>query len=233
MLDLGNPMVIGSNSRKIRFQIEPDFLLGRGLTQVHDLPYLQPKNKKMGVTIHYKGKLNSANDIDSFCEEMEDIAISMGWKHTLIDKFDNNDKTPVKGIIIRPHEKSESLQLITDQHGNLRNVFAFEFAGEDSDLTYLNFIKTQFAPVEIHIAVIKLLKYIQKKYISNLDVYDEGDYWQTGDEKILKGKNDFLNEAINQLAKVLDSIEFDKDSSTESIADKIEEVLKNMKFRKR
>jgi hypothetical protein len=186
----------------------------------------------MGVTIHYKGKLNSADEIDSFCEEMEDIAKSMGWKHTVIDKFDSNDKTPVKGIIIQPHEKSESLQLISDQQGNLRNVFAFDFASEDSELTYLNFIKTQFAPVEIHAAVIKLLKYIQQKYISNLDVYDEGDYWQTGDEKLLKGKIDFLNGAIEQLAEVLNTVEFDKDSSPESIVDKIEEILKNMKFRK-
>jgi hypothetical protein len=87
----------------------------------------------------------------------------------------------------------------------------------------MNFIKTQFAPVEIHIAVIKLLKYIQQKYISNLDVYDEGDYWQTGnDQKFLKGKIDFLNAAINHLENVLNSIEFEKDSSAESIADKNE-----------
>ena len=187
----------------------------------------------MGVTIHYKGKLNSADYIDSFYEEMEDIAKSMGWKHTLIDRFDNNDKTPVKGVIIRPHEKSESLQLITDQQGNLRNVFAFEFAGEDSELTYMNFIKTQFAPVEIHIAVIKLLKYIQQKYISNLDVYDEGDYWQTGDEKILKGKIDFLNKAMDQLEGILSSIKFEENETAESVADKIEEVLKKMMFKKR
>jgi hypothetical protein len=77
-----------------------------------------------------------------------------------------------------------------------------------------------------------LLKYIQKKYISNLDVYDEGEYWQTGDEKILKERIDFLNGAINHLSEVLNSIEFEKDISPESIADKIEEVLKNMKFRK-
>jgi len=186
----------------------------------------------MGVTIHYKGKLNSVDDIDSFCEEMEDISKSMGWKHTVIDKFDNNDKIPVKGIIIRPHEKSESLQLISDQKGNLRNVFAFEFAGEDSELTYLNFIKTQFAPVENHIAVIKLLKYIQQKYISNLDVYDEGEYWQTGDEKILKRKIDFLNSVMDQLEDVLNTIEIEEGTSAESIADKIEEVLKNTKFRK-
>jgi hypothetical protein len=190
-----------------------------------------PKTK-MGVTIHYKGKLNSSDNIDSFCEEMEDIATSMGWKHTVIDKFVSNDKTPVKGIIIRPHEKSESLQLISDQQGNLRNVFAFEFAGEDSELTYLNFIKTQFAPFVIHIVIIKLLKYIQQKYISNLDVYDEGEYWLTENATLLKDKFDFLNAKIIILEEVFSRIEFKKDCTPELTVDKIEEVLKSMKFRK-
>ena len=121
---------------------------------------------------------------------------------------------------------------MTDQQGTLRNAFAMEFAGEDSELTYLNFIKTQFAPVENHIAIIKLLKYIQQKYISNLDVYDEGEYWQTGDEKILKRKIDFLNSVMDQLEDVLNTIEIEEGSSAESIADKIEEVLKKTKFRK-
>jgi hypothetical protein len=187
----------------------------------------------LGVTIHYKGKLDSVENIDSFCEEMEDIAKSMDWKHTVIDKFDSSDKVPVKGIIIKPHKKSESLQLVTDKQGNLRNVFALEFAGDDSTLTFLNFIKTQFAPVEIHIAVIKLLKYIQQKYISNLDVYDEGDYWQTGDENILKGKIDFLNSAMDQLEDALKSIELKEGSTAESVADKIEELLKKMNFKRK
>jgi hypothetical protein len=185
----------------------------------------------MGVTIHYKGKLNSADDVNSFCEEMEDIAKSMGWKCSAFD-FDDKSNVPLKGVIIGPHEKSEPLPLMLDKNGFLRNPFMLEISKGDDELTWINHVKTQFAPIENHIAVIKLLKYIQKKYISNLDVYDEGDYWQTGDEKILKGKIDFLNGAINHLSEVLNSIEFDKDSSPESIADKIEEVLKKMHFRK-
>lgn len=187
----------------------------------------------MGVTIHYKGKLDTIENIESFCEEMEDIAKSMGWKHTIIDKFDSSDKVPVKGIIIKPHKKSESLQLVTDKQGNLRNAFALEFASDDTTLTYFNFIKTQFAPVEIHIAVIKLLKYIQQKYISNLDVYDEGDYWQTGDENILKKKIDFLNNAMEQLEDALKTVEFRENETADSVADKIEELLKKMNFRKK
>ncbi len=185
----------------------------------------------MGVTIHYKGKLNSAESIDSFCDEMKDIAKSMGWKYSSFD-FDGKDKEPLKGLIIGPHEKAEPLPFMVDKNGFLRNPFMLEISKGDDEFTWFNHIKTQFAPIEIHIAVIKLLKYVQEKYISNLDVYDDGEYWQTGDEKILRGKIDFLNSAMDQLEDVLNSIEFEENSSAESIADKIEEVLKNMKFRK-
>ncbi len=184
----------------------------------------------MGVTIHYKGKLNSADNIDSFCEEMEDIAKSMDWKCSAFN-FDDKSNVPLKGVIIGPHEKSEPLPFMIDKNGFLRNPFMLEISKGDDKFTWFNHTKTQFAPVEIHIAVIKLLKYIQQKYISSLDVYDEGDYWQTGDEKILKRKIDFLNSVMDQLEDVLNTIEIEKGSSAESIADKIEEVLKNTKFR--
>jgi len=186
----------------------------------------------MGVTIHYKGKLNSADDIDSFCEEMEDIAKSMGWKCSAFD-FDDKSNVPLKGVIIGPHEKSEPLPFMVDKNGFLRNPFMLEFSKGDDEFTWFNHIKTQFAPIENHIAVIKLLKYIQQKYISNLDVYDEGEYWQTGNEKILKRKIDFLNSVMDQLEDVLSTIEIEEGSSAESIVDKIEEVLKKTKFRKR
>jgi hypothetical protein len=45
----------------------------------------------MGVTIHYKGTLNSADELDLFCEEMEDIAKSMGWKYSAVD-FNEKDR---------------------------------------------------------------------------------------------------------------------------------------------
>jgi hypothetical protein len=64
---------------------------------------------------------------------------------------------------------------MVDKKGFLRNPFMLEISKGDDEFTWFNHIKTQFAPVEIHVAVIKLLKYIQQKYISNLDVYDEGE----------------------------------------------------------
>ncbi len=114
----------------------------------------------MGVTIHYKGNLNSVDDIGSFCEEIEDIAKSMGWKYNSFD-LDEKDNTPVKGLFIGPHSKAEMLQLMFDKNGFLRNALMFEHFPHDKKITYLNHFKTQFAPVEIHVAVINLLKYKQ------------------------------------------------------------------------
>lgn len=185
----------------------------------------------MGVTIHYKGKLDCVENIDSFCEEMEDIAKSMGWKYSVFD-FNEKDREPLKGLIIGPHQKSEPLPFMVDKKGFLRNPFMLEISKGDDEYTWFNHIKTQFAPVEIHVAVIKLLKYIQQKYISNLDVYDEGDYWQTGDQTLLKRKINFLNSVMDQFEDVLNSVKFEENETAESVADKIEEILKKTKFRK-
>lgn len=185
----------------------------------------------MGITIHYKGKLNSTDLIDPFCEEMEDISKSMNWKINSFD-FNEKDKTPVKGLFIGLHPESELLQFMIDKNGYLRNALMLEHYPHDNEMTFLNHTKTQFAPVEVHTAIIKLLKYIHKKYIGNLEVYDEGDYWEKEDPVILKEKIDFLAEKINFLADALNSVEFEKGTSPESVADKIEELLRKMNFGK-
>lgn len=186
----------------------------------------------MGVTIYYKGKLDSVKDIASFCDELEDIAKSMQWKHSVFREFDNKDKVPLKGLIISPHPDSESLQFMTDQLGFLRNAFSFRFREPDDSLTFSNFIKTQFAPVDIHIAIVKLLKYVQKKYISNLEVYDDGQYWETGDAGILEKKINFLNSAMDFLEDALNSTEFKPNDTVETVAQKIEEILKRLNLKK-
>ncbi|GAB1451250.1 hypothetical protein MASR2M47_13060 [Draconibacterium sp.] len=186
----------------------------------------------MGITIHYTGKLNSTDLIDPFCEEMEDISRSMNWKINSFD-YHEEDKTPVKGLFIGPHPEAELLQFMIDKNGYLRNALMLEHYPYDNEMTFLNHTKTQFAPVEVHMAIIKLLKYIQQKYISNLEVYDEGDYWQTGDAALLKEKMDFLSEKIDLFGVALNSIPFDPKESAESIADKIEEVFRKMNFGKK
>ncbi|MBW6533992.1 MAG: hypothetical protein K0B11_03205 [Mariniphaga sp.] len=98
---------------------------------------------------------------DEFCEELEDIARTMDWKYNVINDDPDSKPFPVKGIVISPHEKSEPLVFMFDPEGNLRNAFMMQFLGEEPDLTWYNHTKTQFAPIDVHIAIIKLMKYLQ------------------------------------------------------------------------
>lgn len=179
----------------------------------------------MGISIHYKGKLNSEDLIEPFCEEIQDIAHSMEWEYTVIGP-ETNDKNELRGLFIKPHEKAELLQFVFDKKGYLRNALLLEYGDTNDDYTFFNHIKTQFAPIETHVAIVKLLKYLKEKYMHNLEVTDEGLFWETGDIDVLKEKTDFLTKAINELGDVLDSIPLEKGDNAESIADKIEKIIR-------
>jgi hypothetical protein len=175
----------------------------------------------MGVTIHFKGTLNDPSQQAAILEELSEIAAEIGWSSTEIE----HDTPHVKGLVIGPQKKSEPLSFLFDDSGKTRNLTELITNDFEAEPPY-SFIKTQFAPIDVHITVIKLLKYLKKKYISDLEVFDEGSYWETEDKKLLQEKIDFLNDKINMIADLLSEIKTDGNETEESIADKIEELLK-------
>ena len=88
-------------------------------------------------------------------------------------------------------------------------------------------MKTQFSNPDTHVWVIGLLKYLKKKYISNLEVSDEGGYWETGDRKELEDKMNFLNDKINFLSSAISSGSMGdlSDLSGDEIAERIEKFF--------
>jgi hypothetical protein len=63
--------------------------------------------------------------------------------------------------------------------------------------------KTQFTDVETHIWIIGLLRYLKKTALSDLNVTDEGEYWETENAATLTEKREFLKGMIDQLAEGL------------------------------
>jgi hypothetical protein len=129
---------------------------------------------RMGVTIHFEGQLNN----EAAYQELVGVASSMadaeGWQIETIasgdvtlprvrDEKDWNYTGPVKGIVIYVHEDCDPVRL--------------EF---DRDLYVQEFTKTQFAGVQIHLKVLKLLKAIEP-FFRNLTVEDDGEWWETQD----------------------------------------------------
>jgi hypothetical protein len=199
----------------------------------------------MGVTIHYRGKLSDTNEIGAFIEELTDIAETMKWPHSVLDEDWSKPATAeltfnergaeiigdlsLKGISFIPHPKCEGVSLFFDADGNLRDPMSIMMILDGTlkpEDTWLS-VKTQYAPLNVHITIVKLLKYLKNRYISNLEVNDEGQYWETSDPHILKVKMEFLNEKLEQVAHVLESADMGDTSSytPEQMLSIIEELL--------
>jgi len=132
----------------------------------------------MGVTIHYEGQLTSEQAYQDLVRLVSVIADAEGWRTESIksdevtlarvrDEGNWDYIGPVKGVLVYLHEDCDPVRL--------------EF---DRDLYLQEFTKTQFAGVQIHIDVLKLLRATQP-FFRDLKVEDEGEYWETGDTQIL------------------------------------------------
>ncbi len=150
----------------------------------------------MGVTIHLQAKLKSENDYQKFIAKAKEFATEFSLKNTEIDEKifpmfrpvkgrgeDNWEdyEGPVKGIFIGMEDQCEPL------------IMQF-----DENLEIWCFCKTQFAPIEPHIRVVHFFRKIEPLF-EEFEVTDEGDYWETGDAKLLQEKIDFLAEKIAQI----------------------------------
>ncbi|MFC1479175.1 hypothetical protein ACFL6F_01130 [Planctomycetota bacterium] len=135
----------------------------------------------MGVTLHFQGKVESVDNRKSLISELEDICKDMKWDYNLLDEDDN-----VEGIVISVDKGCDPLPFLFDKTGKLCSVSTLVAFEEDADYKYYVSVKTQFTTLDAHIAIIKLLKYIKRKYINDLNVTDEGKYWETEDKNLLE-----------------------------------------------
>ena len=178
----------------------------------------------MGITIAYKGRLNNPDLVYSFCKELSDIADKMNWEYQILDEdFDKQNtayldrESPqlcikghlaLKGISIKIHPELGSLSFYFDKYGNIKNIV--QMIMNETDVNGENtfeFIKTDYAPVEVHIIVVKLLRYIKETYVSDLYVEDESTYWETGDVTILYEKMEFFKKKIDEVGDPVDKIQ--------------------------
>lgn len=175
----------------------------------------------MGISIHYRGRIDKMETIDKLADELEDFAQSLGWRsHHWKEDFSAPNTArisrergeirvvghaPLRGISLFPHKKCEPLWLTFNPNGYLVDVVAIATMAEREVKLEKSWrtTKTQFAPIEVHIAIVKLLQYVKKRYIADLDVDDDGGYWESGDVIELKRRIDSVNHALDILQTAL------------------------------
>ena len=183
----------------------------------------------MGLTIHYSGTIKDIRHVPGFVEELTDIADSMGWMTQPI----NADETDphFRGVIVNPKGDCEPLCFIFDRDGRLRPLM--DLLSEPAEPTQYSFgtaTKTQFADSETHVWIVGLLRYLKKHHIPDLEVSDEGDYWETGDLRNLREKKQFLQGMIDRLSDAVSDAEpLPDNASIEDLAMRIEAIVQQMR----
>src|SRR5690606_17128947 len=165
----------------------------------------------MGLSIHYSGYIKHKDLITPLVEEVSDISQTLNWKH---QTFDDDE---ISGISFAP-QGSESVFLTFDINNRLLSPISiltkdiYDGVQFDKDLLFTASTKTQFAGPDAHIAIIKLLKYISGKYLSGFELMDEGNYWGTGDEKLLLNQFKIYEVALDSFCQLLEGLPPDRKS---------------------
>ncbi len=203
----------------------------------------------MGLTIHYRGKLADLEQVKTISDELIRIAEKMNWEWTSFDedwdkpasaKFVTNfadgsptaqisGHLPLKGVALTP-EGAESLFFFFDPEGKLCHPLGMilimdgKLRPEDAWVS----VKTQFSSTETHIWIVGLLRYLKAHYIPDLEVHDEGEYWETGSFETLKGKTDFLTGKMDAISNELSRVSRGHVSefSAEEVASMIEGLIR-------
>lgn len=182
----------------------------------------------MGLSIHYSGWLRNESLLEELISETEDICKSLGWPYNIIRE---PNPEQINGICFSP-ENCEPVFLTFLSGGrlcslvNLMNKDIYDGNVLDKELMFTASTKTQYAGMDAHIAVIKLLRYYKEKYFENFELSDEGNYWETNDVKELELQFARYNFIVNSVTEALSKMPKIEGESATSLADRIEEMFK-------
>lgn len=143
-------------------------------------------------------------------EEVKEISTIYNWKYKIwessfpdITLADQEILQPIYGICFTP-PKCETVSLGFLSNGVMVCPARIHFFGNSEDITTRSYmyqisVKTQYAGVTIHALLINLFKYLNDKYFVDFKMSDESQYWETGDDYLLK-------EAFKKYDSLLDNL---------------------------
>ena len=160
----------------------------------------------MATTVHYFGKIGGLERIREAQEEFREIAQVSGWAHEMVDhSFAQEAGAPpsarmsLKGIRITLSKSASPFQLTFDRDGYLSHIYyekplsdAQKRPGTPIPRPSLHQIhaSTTFRSLDArnHVTLVRLLDYVKKRYVPNLEVIDNTGYWYSRDESVLSPK---------------------------------------------
>jgi hypothetical protein len=159
----------------------------------------------MGVTIAYRGRLADLARIEDFEDRLIDCALDLGALGQIWRSWpDHNPERMVRGVILDLAPGQESTSLLLSPEGWLIGLLDIQDAEEGrlKEPPWC-FVKTQFGPVEGHVALVEMLAALKREFLPDLEVSDDGGYWETRDLAELVRRRSLTQGAIDGLAEGL------------------------------
>lgn len=156
----------------------------------------------MGITVHYRGRIADLDRVEDFEDRVLDLAVALQGSARIWRSCPKDDnQRMVRGLILDLAPGQESTSLLISPEGWLIGLIEIEDAEQRriAEAPWC-FVKTQFGPIEGHVALVELLRAIKREFAPDLEVSDEGGYYETGDLAELRRRFKLLQAAIAGLA---------------------------------
>jgi len=195
----------------------------------------------MGLSFHYSGNIAKPELLPELMDEVQDICTVYNWKYTIYERqfpedpfgkpgYDQN----IYGISFTP-PGSETISICFLSNGRMSNKVLLAFYGktkeqQESKYLYMLSVKTQYSSVESHQFIIQLFRYLNKKYFTGFRLTDEGQYWETNDEKLLKENFKRYADLINGFVSVYENFPMMPGENTEEY---LERLIKEITYKRK
>jgi hypothetical protein len=155
----------------------------------------------MGITVAYRGRLADLTRVEDFEDRLLDFALEVGglaqiWR----SHADADPSRVVRGVILNLAPGQEPASLLLSPEGWLIGLADIEDAecGRLTEPPWC-FTKTQFGPLEAHVALVEMLAALRGEFLADLEVSDEGGYWETRDLAELARRHTLVQRGIDGL----------------------------------
>ena len=132
----------------------------------------------MGLSIFYSGKLRDNYQLPLLSDEVCDICDGLHWR---CEVFEPSNIFPLSGVMFGP-PGAEEIWLTFLSNGCLASpINLYDIKGKRIKYAKSIVVNSvvQYSGAEAHMQLIKMLRYLSKKYFGHFHLIDESEYWET------------------------------------------------------
>lgn len=191
----------------------------------------------MGLSIHYNGKFNSNANLSDLIAEVKEIAEILKWDYKIFHKIfpstnieNKSHNNKIYGISITP-PGCETVWFCFLSNYRMSSIVHLKFYGNSTNPNERKFLymlssKTQFAGANVHKTIIEIFKHLKSRaYFEEFNLTDEGEYWETNDEKLLEHKFKVYDKLLDHFSLAVETIPINKEESLEKYFERILKII--------